>query len=116
MVHGAGGRFTINDREFDPNRIDANPVLGATEIWSFNSMHSMHHPMHIHAASWQILDINGVPPSPWDAGWKDTFNVAPNQTVRVIGKFVGDIRGDYVFHCHNLEHEDLGMMARMTIT
>jgi spore coat protein A, manganese oxidase len=113
-LHGAAGRFTINDQEFDPKRIDAEPQLGATEIWTFDNHHALPHPMHVHNISWQILDINGMPPQPWDAGWKDTFNVAANQSVRVIGKFI-DYTGLYVFHCHNLEHEDLGMMAQFRV-
>lgn len=113
-LQGSGGRFTINNLEFDPNRIDAEPLINATEIWTFQNQMGMPHPMHIHANSWQILDINGVPPNPWDAGWKDTFSVAGNQTVRVIGKFT-DYTGLYILHCHNLEHEDLGMMAQFRV-
>ena len=70
--------------------------------------------MHIHDIHWQILDVNGVPPSAGDAGPKDTFLVPRRVagvpgTLRVLGTFTDNV-GDYVSHCHNLEHEDHAMM------
>lgn len=116
VTGGPGGPiFSFNGQPFDTARIDANPQLNATEIWSFTSVTQMDHPIHIHGISWQILDINGTPPPAWDMGWKDTFNVPAFATVRVIGKFT-DYVGDYVFHCHILEHEDFGMMGQLRVS
>ena len=75
--------------------------------------------MHIHDISWYILDVNGVPPSPGDAGAKDTFLVPGRAmgvpgTVRVMGTFTDNV-GDYVSHCHNLEHEDHAMMFNFQV-
>lgn len=113
---GMGGPiFSFNSQPFSPTRIDANPQLNATEIWGFRSTTSMDHPIHIHDISWQILDINGNPPPAWDLGWKDTFVVPALGTVRVIGKFT-DHTGDYVFHCHILEHEDFAMMGQFRVS
>jgi spore coat protein A len=113
---GTGGMtFTINNLPFSPGRIDANPQLNATEIWAFHSATQMDHPMHIHNISWQIVDINGNPPPAWEMGWKDTFVVPALGTVRVIGKFT-DFTGDYVFHCHILEHEDFAMMSQFRVS
>jgi len=106
---------SFNNQPFDPARIDANPQLNATEIWVFQSQTQGEHPIHIHDISWQILDINGAPPEAWDFGWKDTFLVSSGNRVRVIGKFT-DYTGDYVLHCHNLEHEDFAMMARFRVS
>jgi len=108
------GLWVINGNPFDPARIDATPRLGATEIWSFNNRSTMAHPMHIHNVMFQILDRNGVKPSPGEAGWKDTVRVGPRERVRVIAKFT-DYTGIYVFHCHNLEHEDRMMMGQFQV-
>ncbi len=109
------GHSMINNMTFDPNRIDADPLLNATEIWTFQNQSGMHHPMHLHDIMFQVLDVNGGPPPAWDAGWKDTVNVPPGATIRIIGKFT-DYTGLYVFHCHNLEHEDAGMMAQFMVS
>lgn len=113
---GMGGMtFTFNNQPFSQIRIDANPQLNSTEIWTFRSATQMDHPIHIHDISWQILDINGSPPPAWNMGWKDTFVVPALGTVRVIGKFT-DHTGDYVFHCHILEHEDFAMMGQFRVS
>jgi spore coat protein A len=46
-------------------------------------------------------------------GWKDTVDLAPGEEARVVARFDG-YRGKYVFHCHNLEHEDM-MMANFEV-
>ncbi len=115
IVMGMGGpTFSFNNQPFNPTRIDANPQLNATEIWVFRNQTQMEHPIHIHDIQWQILDINGNPPSAWDMGWKDTFLVPSQGTVRVIGRFV-NYTGGYVFHCHILEHEDFAMMGQFRV-
>lgn len=111
------GRFlwTINEKIYNPARVDERPRLNATEIWTFQNISGEPHPMHIHDIQWQILDINGVPPAPGDAGMKDTFLVPEaGGTVRVIGTFT-DYLGPYVSHCHKLEHEDHAMMFNFEV-
>jgi FtsP/CotA-like multicopper oxidase with cupredoxin domain len=49
---------------------------------------------------------------PEDLGWKDTVLVAPGETVRVLIRYQ-HYAGPYVHHCHNLEHEDNGMMQNL---
>ncbi|MEP6809852.1 MAG: multicopper oxidase domain-containing protein [Chthoniobacterales bacterium] len=111
--------WTVNGQLYDPQRLDAMPQLNATEIWTFQNNSGIAHPMHIHDISWHILDVNGVPPSAGDAGAKDTFLV-PGRimgvpgTVRVMGTFTDNV-GDYVSHCHNLEHEDHAMMFNFQV-
>jgi len=107
-------RFTFNGLPFNPSRIDASPNLDATEIWTFSNQTGMPHPIHIHDIQWQILTIDGQPPTAADSGWKDTFLVPANGDASVIGKFT-DYRGIYVFHCHNLEHEDNSMMGQFQV-
>ena len=106
--------WVINGRRFDPTRVDASPQLGATEIWRFQNRSMMAHPMHVHLDMFQILDRNGAPPAAGESGWKDTVVVAPDETVRVIVRFT-DFAGLYMVHCHNLEHEDDGMMANFEV-
>ncbi len=115
---GSGGMgnmtFVINGKTFDMNRIDEVIKLseGDTEIWSIENMSPMAHPFHAHAIQWQVLDRNGQPASGTDLGWKDTVLVQPGETVRIIGRFDPAVNsGDYMYHCHILEHEDAGMMG-----
>lgn len=118
VFSGGGGRLTpwvINSRPYDPDRIDARPVLGSTEIWELVNRSGMFHPVHIHDIMWQIVDVNGAPPPAGEDGWKDTFYVPPRGRVRVIGRFESYRGGPYVFHCHILEHEDHAMMAQFEV-
>ncbi|GAA5051711.1 multicopper oxidase domain-containing protein [Haladaptatus pallidirubidus] len=106
-----GGMSTINGKEFDPYRIDANPRLGETEIWELSGDPA--HPIHLHLVHFKVLSRDGDPPGPYDAGWKDTIFLEGG-TVRVLARF-GPYRGKYVFHCHNLEHEDMMMMSNFEV-
>ena len=120
-MRGGPMPWVINGQPYDENRVDAFPRVGTTEIWELTNRTGMMHPVHIHDIMWQILDINGRPPAPEDAGWKDTFKVPPMGTVRVIGRFddyVGDpneITTAYMMHCHILEHEDHAMMTQFIV-
>jgi hypothetical protein len=58
----------------------------------------------------RVLARNGAEPGPYDQGWKDTVDVRASESAEVAVRFT-DIPGRYVFHCHNLEHEDMAMMA-----
>jgi spore coat protein A, manganese oxidase len=104
--------WTINGSPFDPARADAQPQLGATEIWHLIT--STHHPVHLHLAHFQVLSRGGRSPGPYDAGWKDTIDLGSDEEAEIIANFSG-FRGRYVFHCHNLEHEDMAMMANIQV-
>ncbi|MEV4245611.1 multicopper oxidase family protein [Streptosporangium canum] len=105
---GGGAAWTINGRPFRPGSPLARPRLNTTEVWRFTS--DFHHPVHVHLAHFQVLSRGGRPPAPTDAGWKDTVDVRPYEVVDVLVRFEG-YRGRYMLHCHNLEHEDMAMMA-----
>lgn len=111
----SGGKWVFNGLGFDPARVDAQPKLGTTEIWSFTNRSGMDHPIHMHDNMFQILDINGNPPPATHAGWKDVVIVPPMGTARVIKKFE-DYTGLYMFHCHMLEHEDYMLMSQFKVT
>jgi FtsP/CotA-like multicopper oxidase with cupredoxin domain len=82
-------------------------------------MMSMAHPIHLHGQSFQIVsrsidsgresDYATVSQGFINSGLKDTVLVMPGETVRIIKPFQ-DYKGLFMFHCHNLEHEDMGMM------
>ena len=79
----------------------------------------MAHPVHLHGVHFQVLDrqVDDAQRAGWetvsegliDQGWKDTVLVMPGERVRIAVRFDG-YRGRYLLHCHNLEHEDSGMM------
>lgn len=81
------------------------------EIWRFIT--DFHHPVHMHLDPFQVVGRNGAAPGAYDAGWKDTVDVLPAQGVEVAVRFT-DYAGRFLLHCHNLEHEDMAMMAEFT--
>jgi spore coat protein A len=104
--------WDINGEVFDVDRILAAPKLGDVEIWRFDG--DADHPIHLHLAHFQVLSRNQNDPGEFDGGWKDTVDMQSGKEIEVIARFDG-YRGKYVFHCHNLEHEDMGMMANMQV-
>ena len=125
-----GMRFLINGLTFRMDEMAFEVRRGAVEIWSIsNPKAGMPHPMHIHGFAFQVLERLNSPPQ-WpatarfgkgraatDLGWKDTVLVWPGETVRIAIDFAHDFPGSqtYVFHCHNLEHEDGGMMINFRV-
>ena len=107
----ASHTWRINGLPFDPTRMDARPKLDALEIWKLQTDFS--HPLHLHLVHFQVLGHSGRP-GPYDAGWKDTVDLGPGQVANILVRFTG-YRGRYVFHCHNLEHEDMSMMANFEV-
>jgi len=118
MGRSSGGNgFTINNASYDPERIDEIVRLNDVEVWEFKNNSPLAHPMHIHDIQFHILTRNGKPPALNERGLKDTVLVNPNETVRVITKFenYADDSAPYMYHCHNLEHEDKGMMGQFLV-
>lgn len=110
-----GHHHHINGRVFGMTRADGQVRLGETEIWELRNEHIMVHPVHIHGVQFQVLErVDGVEMAPRDFGWKDTVVVWGHETVRVIVRFA-PYKGLYLIHCHNLEHEDEGMMLNYEI-
>lgn len=112
MNDGMTMRHRINGKLFDGNRLDESVTANTNEIWVFdNSKGDEPHPMHLHGVFFQVLERNGGRGSKIasENGWKDTVLLMPGETVRVLVPFENNT-GKFVFHCHNLEHEDDGMM------
>ncbi|MFB4262431.1 multicopper oxidase domain-containing protein [Nonomuraea sp. GTA35] len=109
----SGHGWLIGGLPFDPARTDVTARLGDVEVWRLIA--DVHHPVHLHLVGFRVLSRSGRPPLPHDAGLKDTVSLSPGESVEIITRFDG-YRGRYLFHCHNAEHEDMGMMANLEIT
>lgn len=112
-------RWSINGKEFDAGRAIAEVSANDVELWrlanhSFREKQNVVHPVHLHLANFQILQRNDKPPALYESGWKDTVALNVGDEVEIAVRFPG-YRGRYLFHCHNLEHEDRGMMARFDV-
>jgi FtsP/CotA-like multicopper oxidase with cupredoxin domain len=106
--------------------VTENPSVGTTEVWEFYNATADAHPMHIHEVQFEVVnrqpifvdDVNKTfqvvqgsqpaPPEPWETGLKDTVIAYPGQVTRVRAMFATP--GQFVWHCHIVEHEDNEMM------
>jgi len=110
------GMFTINGLMFDLNVINDTVQLGSTEIWEIENISNMAHPFHIHGGSFYLLDRDGLAPPAWEQGAKDVVLVDAGENVRVIMRFDDLTEGwPFMYHCHNLLHEDNMMMAQYIV-
>ncbi len=132
-----GRGWTLNGRTFEMTAVTDDETIkqGSLEIWEFNNKGSgrggmmgggmsLPHPMHMHGESFKIIErqIDRDGEAAWetlsdgvvDEGWKDTVLVMPGQRVKVLRRF-GDFTGLFLYHCHNLEHEDMGMMRNYRV-
>jgi len=112
-----GGNHSINGRKMSANYVNARIPLGNIEIWELSNNSPMMHPFHVHNGQFQILDRGGQPPPLNEQGWKDTVKVRSGEELRIIMRFsdFSDNENPYMFHCHILEHEDLGMMGQFLV-
>jgi len=110
------GMSHINGQVYDLNRIDFQVPFGQTELWRFTTGHNAPHPVHVHGASFQVQSRSGGRGVlfPWEHGWKDTVLLEDGETVEVFIRFSG-YKGEYLLHCHKLEHEDMGMMSNFVV-
>lgn len=115
--------FIINHRLFDINYIDYQVPLNNTEIWQITSSSVFGHPFHIHDVEFNIISINGLPPDPTQAGWKDVVFVKgrtgnTNTVVKFIARFddYADATHPFMYHCHISLHEDEGMMGQFVVS
>ena len=131
-----GMNWSINGRTFEMTDVARDEIvkLGDLEVWEFinqagggmGMMGGMNlpHPMHVHGLQYQVIERQ-IDPSyraAWetlsggyvDEGWHDTVLVMPGERVKILLKFE-DFEGLYLYHCHNLEHEDMGMMRNYRV-
>jgi FtsP/CotA-like multicopper oxidase with cupredoxin domain len=125
-------QWLLNGHTFEMENVAGNETvaLNTVEVWEFfnqpGGMMSMAHPMHVHGLQFQVIERQ--PPTDatlkanWeqlqpgfvDEGWKDTILVMPGERVRILMAFA-DYAGLFLYHCHNLEHEDMGMMRNYLV-
>lgn len=118
-------RGSLNGRSFDARDMmavaeDERLPAGETSVWTFTNDGpgmAMPHPIHIHGVRFRVIERSGgqVPAElregMVDAGYKDVFGIFPGERVRV--ELAPAIPGLFMVHCHNLEHEDGGMMRNV---
>ncbi len=131
---------TINGRSFAMDRVETSEKValgshkkirifhehaeGGMGMGMMGGMH-MAHPIHLHGQQYQVVSRKTTHVNPedyatvsegfLDKGWKDTVLVVPGEEVEIIKPFE-DYAGLFLYHCHNLEHEDLGMMRQFYIS
>ncbi|HEY3474510.1 MAG TPA: multicopper oxidase domain-containing protein [Anaerolineales bacterium] len=106
--------------------VSENPSVGDTEVWEFYNFTADAHPMHVHEVVFEVVDRQALeshdgetvppaqlvgdprPPEAWESGLKDTVIAYPGEVTRIKAKF--GVPGQFVWHCHIVEHEDNEMM------
>ena len=104
------GKFFINGKQFDMDRVDTTVNLGDVEGWTIRNASDEMHTFHIHQLDFQVVEVDGrqVP----FIGVQDNVNVPVGGVVKILVSFTDPvIVGKFVYHCHILSHEDKGMMA-----
>jgi bilirubin oxidase len=113
------GPFLINGSSFNMSVINYTIPLNNIEIWSLTNQTPIAHPFHIHDVQFFILDINGNPPPPELQGLNDVVLVPAGMgNVRFIAQFndFADNNIPFMYHCHMLTHEDMGMMGQFIVS
>jgi FtsP/CotA-like multicopper oxidase with cupredoxin domain len=120
------GQAFLNGRTFDMEAVadDERVRLGTTEVWELVNDSAMAHPLHIHNLQFRVIERSSASSTSddrsdlstgfTDEGLKDVVLVLPGQRVNVLMRFE-DHTGLYLYHCHILEHEDLGMMRNYRV-
>jgi FtsP/CotA-like multicopper oxidase with cupredoxin domain len=107
LKHGVA--FTVNKElhhRDDPVRV------GELQVWDIVNNTPVHHPFHLHGFFFQVIEVNGKPPE--YLSWEDTVNVPARGKVR-IAWMPDDRPGEWMYHCHILEHHAAGMMAHFEV-
>lgn len=126
--------WLLNGHTFEMTGVAADEIgrVGELLAWEFINernpgqmmeQNGMAHPMHIHGVQFQVLERQVLPQlkagfesvraGHVDEGWQDTALLMPGERVKVLLKFVHP--GLFLYHCHNLEHEDQGMMRNFRV-
>lgn len=125
-----GTGFTLNGAPWNETVVAVNErascyALEVIQVTNVAGVQVVAHPIHFHGRQFQILDrvVTSGGQAGWltvkdgyvDVGWKDTFLMMPGETVRLLVRH-GGYPGKYLYHCHNLVHEDMGMMRNFQLS
>ena len=118
-AQGEGGHRMGMGMRHSNDSGDGSPKMGGMGGGGMGMMMAMAHPIHLHGQYFQVFSRTvsnsdsqsyaSVKDGFIEGGWKDTVLVMPGERVKIIKPFQ-DFKGLYMYHCHNLEHEDMGMM------
>lgn len=130
VITGSSGFHGFNDLTFEMLAVDPNETvrLNDLEIWEFENPDlggRLVHPIHLHGPQFQVINRSFNAPGRLagylstyfgytDFGWKDTFMIWPGEKVQILVKH-HTYPGLFLYHCHNLEHEDMGMMRNFLV-
>jgi spore coat protein A len=124
MLGVVSGGAAVEQAWMDP--VTEDPSVGETEVWEIYNTTADAHPMHVHEVAFEVVNREGLvleeddvatpmqpdgaisPPEPWETGVKDTATALPGQITRLRLHFPDP--GQFVWHCHIVEHEDNEMM------
>ena len=115
----SSGVWDANGAQFDRYAAPYEVKEGTSQVWVLkNGGGSWSHPIHPHFEEGRILSRKGTaqpdPTSAIETGRKDVYRLDPSETVEMAMRF-RDYKGIYPMHCHNVVHEDHGMMARFDV-
>jgi FtsP/CotA-like multicopper oxidase with cupredoxin domain len=107
----------INDQQMDLGRADVVATVDTSEVWIVRNDNPLPHSFHVHDMQYRILSIDGSPPPPRLAGYKDTIALEGDREYRLLVRFddYADPTTPYMYHCHLLWHEDQGMMGQFLV-
>ena len=101
--------FKVND---EVHCMDEPVMVGDLQVWEVSNTSLMDHPFHLHGFFFQLIEENGKTPE--YKAWKDTYNVTPKSKIKIA--WMPDNRpGNWMYHCHILEHHSAGMMAHFEV-
>jgi FtsP/CotA-like multicopper oxidase with cupredoxin domain len=112
MIRDGEVVFTINDKTYP----DVPPVAvenGGLRILDVENASEMDHPFHLHGFFFQVLEKNGAAVALESSGNKDTIIVPAKGHLKLLSRF--DEPGHWMYHCHILEHAELGMMGEIHV-
>jgi FtsP/CotA-like multicopper oxidase with cupredoxin domain len=107
LRHGVD--FVVNKEQ---HHRDQPVTVGELQVWDVINDTLMDHPFHLHGFFFQVLELNGEAPA--FRSWEDTVNVPPKGRVR-IAWMPDDRPGEWMYHCHILEHHESGMMGHFEV-
>jgi blue copper oxidase len=116
-AHPAGYPYFINSTPYVMEYVNDTMRLGDIEVWDVINYTDVAHPLHLHDIQFHVLERNGEPAPDHMRGRKDVVLLQPNDTIRFVTQFTtfADQHTPYMYHCHNLFHEDDGMMAQFIV-